>query len=73
VNRVPTDESGQPILSPQLEGFINDRQLKLAGVIPMDPLVAEFDTVGRPLIELPRESPARQAVEATFRSLDGLL
>ncbi len=73
VNRVPTDDGGQPALSPQLLQSISDRQLTLAGLIPVDPLVAEFDTVGRPLIELPRESPARRAVEATFHSLDGLL
>jgi hypothetical protein len=29
--------------------------------------------VGRPLVQLPHESPARRAVEDTFRSLDGLL
>jgi CO dehydrogenase maturation factor len=73
VNRVPTDESGQPILSPELEQSVSERKLELAGVIPVDPIVAEFDAVGRPLIELPRESAARRAVEATFRSLDGLL
>lgn len=73
VNRVPTGASGQPILSPQLQQFITDQQLNLAGVIPEDPLVAEFDAAGRPLIELPPESTARRAVEETFRSLDGLL
>jgi len=73
VNRVPTDESGQPVLPPQLEEYIREKGLELAGIIPVDPLVAEFDTVGRPLVELPRESPARRAVEDTFRSLNGLL
>jgi CO dehydrogenase maturation factor len=73
LNRVPTDGSGQPLLSPELEQSISERKLELAGVIPVDPVVAEFDAVGRPLIELPRESAARRAVEATFRSLDGLL
>ena len=73
VNRVPTDESGEPVLAPDLERFIEDRELELAGVIPLDPLVAEFDTVGRPLVQLPQTSPARQAVEAAFDFLDGLL
>ncbi|HEM61201.1 MAG TPA: carbon monoxide dehydrogenase [Chloroflexi bacterium] len=73
VNRVPTDEKGEPVLPPQLEEYIRDRGLELAGIIPMDPLVVEFDTMGRPLVQLPPESAARRAVEATFRSLDGLL
>ncbi len=73
VNRVPTDEQGDPALASQLEQFIADSQLKLAGLIPLDPMVAEFDAAGRPLVELPEEAPARLAVEAIFHSLDGLL
>jgi CO dehydrogenase maturation factor len=73
VNRVTTDAEGQASLPPRLGQFIEDRELRLAGLIPMDPLVAEYDAVGRPLIELPHDSPARQAVEAAFDSLDGML
>jgi CO dehydrogenase maturation factor len=73
VNRVPTNEEGEPALAPPLEQFIRDKQLELAGVIPLDPLVAEYDSVGRPLVQLPPESPARRAVEAAFHSLEGLL
>ena len=73
VNRVPRDESGDPVLASHLEQFIEDKKLKLAGVIPMDTLVAEYDTVGRPLVDLPQESSARKAVEAAFIALDGLL
>jgi CO dehydrogenase maturation factor len=73
VNRVPRDESGDPVLASHLKQFIEDKKLKLAGVIPMDALVAEYDSVGRPLVELPHESPARQAVEAAFVALDGQL
>jgi CO dehydrogenase maturation factor len=73
VNRVTTNSEGQPSLPPHLSQFIEDKQLRLAGLIPMDPLVAEYDAVGRPLIELPHDSPARQAVEAAFDSLDGML
>jgi CO dehydrogenase maturation factor len=73
VNRVPTDEQGHPTLAPQLEQFIADRQLKLAGLVPLDPLVAEFDAMGRPLVELPEDTPARRAVKAAFDSLDGFL
>lgn len=73
VNRVVPNEEGEPELAPQLETFIADKQLQLAGLIPMDPLVAEYDAAGRPLVELPEETPARRAVKATLDSLDGLL
>jgi CO dehydrogenase maturation factor len=73
VNRVPTNENGEPVLAPNLIEFIEEKHLRLAGVIPMDPLVAEFDGLGRPLIQLPHEALARQAVEKAFDSLDGLL
>lgn len=73
VNRVPTSEEGEPILAPQLKQFIADKQLKLAGLIPLDPLVAEYDTVGRPLVELPPETPARRSLEAAIDSLNGLI
>ncbi len=73
INRVPTNEDGKTILARQLEQFITDKQLGLAGLIPLDPLVAEYDTVGRPLVELPAETPARRALEAAFDSLNGLL
>ncbi|TKJ31841.1 MAG: ATP-binding protein [Chloroflexi bacterium B3_Chlor] len=73
VNRVPPNEEGKPELAPQLETFIADKQLQLAGLIPLDPLVSEYDAAGRPLVELPEETPARRAVKAAFDSLDGLL
>jgi len=73
VNRVVPNEEGEPELAPQLETFIADKQLKLAGLIPVDPLVAEYDAAGRPLVELPEETPARRAVKAALDSLDGLL
>ncbi len=73
VNRVPTNEQGAPALASQLEQFIADSELELAGLIPVDPMVAEFDATGRPLVDLPHETPARLAVEAIFDSLDGLL
>jgi len=73
VNRVPTNEVGETILAPQLRQFITDRHLELTGLIPHDHLVAQYDTLGRPLVELPADTPARRALEATYDSLDGLL
>ena len=55
VNRV------QGELPPPIVSKVDELGLTLAGIIPADPLVPEFDGYGRPLIELPAESPALQA------------
>ena len=73
VNRVPGDGSGELKLAPELEQAIAENGLKLIGLIPEDPTVGEYDAKGLPLVELPPESPARQAVEAIIKSLDGFL
>ena len=67
VNRCPEDVD---------RGFFAEelrrRGLELAGVVPTDPQVAEFDLKGRPVMELPRESPAVAALyEIMDRVLDG--
>ncbi len=72
VNRVRGDGSGELKLTPELEQAIAENGLKLVGLIPEDRTVGEYDAKGLPLIELPPESPARQAVEEIIRSLDGL-
>jgi CO dehydrogenase maturation factor len=72
INRVPTNEDEETILAPQLKQFIADKQLELAGLIPLDPLVAEYDTLGRPLVSLPAVTPARRALESAFDSLKAL-
>ena len=72
VNRVTTDGSGEPKLAPELEQAITENGLKLVGLIPEDPMGGEYDARGVPLVELPPESPVRQAVEEIIKSLDGL-
>jgi CO dehydrogenase maturation factor len=72
VNRVPGDGSSELKLAPELEQAIAENGLKLVGLIPEDPTVGEYDTKGLPLVELPPEAPARQAVERIIKSLDGL-
>ena len=72
VNRVPRDESGKLKLAPRLEQAVVENELKLVGLVPEDPTVGAYDAKGQPLIELPPESPARQAVEEIIKSLDGL-
>ena len=73
VNRVPTDGSGELKLVAELEQAIAENGLKLIGLIPEDPTVGEYDAKGLPLIELPPETPVRQAIEGIIKSLDGLL
>lgn len=63
VNRV---ENG---LSPRSQEEIATQGLELAGLIPEDPLVAEFDRQGRPTYQLPSDSPALTAAFAIFSRL----
>ena len=48
---------------PPLEG------LELAGLIPQDPLVAEFDGEGRPTYNLPEDSAAVKAAHGILSKL----
>jgi len=56
LNRV-ADSPSQP-----LQQAIAETGLELAGVVPFDPTLAEFDGSGRPIAELPATSIAYQAV-----------
>ena len=63
VNRVASG------LSPKTAAEIETQGLELAGLIPEDPLVAEFDSQGRPTFTLPADSIALQAAYAIFGRL----
>lgn len=63
INRV---ENG---LSDRAQEEIANQGLELAGIIPQDPLLAEYDAQGRPTYNLPADSPALQAVQAIFSRL----
>jgi len=73
VNRVPGDDSGRLKLASRLEQAIVENGLRLIGLLPEDPTVGEYDAKGLPLIELPPETPVRQAMEEIIKSLDGFL
>jgi CO dehydrogenase maturation factor len=53
-------------LSPKAQEEIESQGLELAGLIPEDPLIAEFDSLGRPTYTLPADSPALQAAYEIF-------
>ena len=56
VNRVTGD------LTPELQEAIARHKLNFVGAIPLDPLVAQYDAIGRPLVELPGDSPVCTAL-----------
>jgi CO dehydrogenase maturation factor len=48
----------------ELQGEIDATGLELIGIIPYDPLVAEYDLKSKPLFDLPEEAKSVQAVRA---------
>jgi len=52
------------VVPPELASAAADTGLELAGVLPRDPLVAEYDAQGKPLVQLPPDSAVRRAVAA---------
>ncbi len=56
-------------LSPRAQEEIAQANLELAGLIPDDPYIAEFDAAGRPTYTLPRESAALQAGFGIFAKI----
>ncbi len=49
-----------------LEKAARDNRLELAGIIPEDPAVSEFDLTGRPTMELGADSPVVSAAYSVF-------
>ncbi len=49
-------------LAPTLRTRAQGLGVPLLGVLPYDPLLVEFDSLGRPLVELPDDAPISQAV-----------
>jgi CO dehydrogenase maturation factor len=56
-------------LSDRAQEEIATQGLELAGLIPQDPLVAEYDSQGRPTYTLPGDSAALGAVRDSFARL----
>lgn len=54
----------------ELRGEIEKTGLKLAGTVPLDPLVTQYDLKGIPLFQLPDDSGAYQAAKEIFRFMD---
>lgn len=60
---------GRPGEAEQLNAEIEKSGLPLLGEIPYDPAVAEYDLMGKPLLELPPASPAAVAADKLFQLL----
>ena len=61
VNRVPPEG-----LSDDIKGTIENYGLKLAGTVPMDMKVFEYDNKGIPLVQLPKDSDAVKTSRQIF-------
>ncbi|MDR0518455.1 MAG: AAA family ATPase [Clostridiales Family XIII bacterium] len=62
VNKAPSKD-GVPVVAQGISDEIEAQGLNLAGVVPEDPLVAEYDADGRPTVTLPLDSPSRKAFD----------
>ena len=73
VNRVPEGRGeGDGGLPGPLAAAVEESGLDLVGTVPADPVMAEFEFTGRPLVELPAESGVYRAVrEIAGRVLEG--
>jgi len=52
-----------------LRDEIEKTGLELTGIVPNDPLITQYDIKGRPLFELPSDSPAVQAINEVLDKL----
>lgn len=64
LNRVPAPANGGSGIPPAIQAMLDSYDAPLLGVIPADPLVNQYDAEGKPLVQLPSDSPARRAVAA---------
>ena len=65
VNKVPGGE-----LHDGVKEEIAKYDINLFGVVPADELIYEYDSIGKPLVELPADSKSRVALEKIIETLD---
>jgi CO dehydrogenase maturation factor len=63
VNRV------QGELSAETSAFVGKMGIPLLGVIPADEAISTYDLSGRPLVELPDESPVYKSVAGMLKGI----
>jgi CO dehydrogenase maturation factor len=62
VNRV------QGEFDPKMAGLVEEIGLKLAGVLPSDETIADFDLEGKPTIQLPEDTPTVAEANKIFKT-----
>ena len=65
VNKAPNG-----VLSEGVKEEINKHNLDLLGVVPLDELIYKYDSDGIPLVQLPKESKSRLAIEEVVAKLE---
>lgn len=65
VNKVPDG-----ILNAGVKEEITKHNLDLLGVVPLDELIYKYDSAGIPLVQLPKESKSRLAIEEVVAKLE---
>ena len=63
VNRV------QDVLSPETKAFVEKLGIPLLGIIKADDAISAFDLSGRPLVDLPDETPVYQSISAMLKQI----
>jgi len=56
-------------LTPELDTAIEDSGLEVLALIPEEPDMSELETRGRPVVDLPADSPLQQKVRETVDNL----
>ena len=65
VNKVPNG-----ILNDGIKEEIAKHNLDLIGVVPMDEMIYEYDSSGRPLVNLPEDSKSKIAINEIIDKLE---
>ena len=63
VDRAPVE------LDPNFSGEIQKQALALLGTIPVDPFISEYEMKGKPLLDLPDDSPAVKTVAGMMEKM----
>jgi CO dehydrogenase maturation factor len=63
VDRAPVE------LDPNFSGEIQKQALDLLGTIPVDPFISEYEMKGKPLLDLPDDSPAVKTVAGMMEKM----
>jgi len=63
VDRAPEE------LAPGFRQEVQEQELELLGTVPMDQLILEYDLQGKPLLDLPDDSPAVQVVSRMMEKM----